>query len=113
MGSGSAKSPDADPLREWSADCLDGLALVRTADAQLAGLKVGLVTGFSDAEWAMASPDQGPQQRKVQDMSIVTEVACVLTVSERSASALLAESHELTRALPLTLAALQGGAFSW
>ena len=44
---------------------------------------------------------------------MVAEVACVLTVSERSASALLSDSQVLTTALPLTLAALQAGTISW
>lgn len=37
----------------------------------------------------------------------------MLTVSERTAGALLAASHELTTSLPLTLAALQAGSISW
>jgi hypothetical protein len=46
-------------------------------------------------------------------MAIVSEVACVLTVSERTAGALLAESHELITTLPRTLAALEDGNISW
>jgi hypothetical protein len=46
-------------------------------------------------------------------MAVVSEVACSLTVSERSASALLAQSRELTASLPLTLAALEAGSISW
>jgi hypothetical protein len=46
-------------------------------------------------------------------MAVVAEVACVLTVSERAAEALLVEAHELTTALPLTLSALQEGSISW
>ena len=44
---------------------------------------------------------------------MVAEVACVLTVSERSAGALLSDAQVLTTALPLTLAALQAGTISW
>ncbi|MGY2744933.1 hypothetical protein ACVWZ8_002050 [Arthrobacter sp. UYCu723] len=44
---------------------------------------------------------------------MTAEVACVLTVSERSAAALLAESATLTTGLPLTLSALQAGSISW
>ncbi|MDQ0677849.1 hypothetical protein QFZ30_001231 [Arthrobacter pascens] len=46
-------------------------------------------------------------------MAIVAEVACVMTVSERTAGALLSEACELTASLPLTLAALQAGSISW
>ncbi|MET3719936.1 hypothetical protein [Arthrobacter sp. UYEF21] len=34
-------------------------------------------------------------------------------MSERTANAPLAEAHELTTALPLTLAALEAGSISW
>ena len=44
---------------------------------------------------------------------MVAEVACVLTVSERTAGALLSDAQALTTALPLTLAALQAGTISW
>ena len=79
----------------------------------MAALKVRLAAGFADTERTMAAPGAGPQERGAQEMAIVAEVACVLTVSERTAGALLAESHELTTTLPLTLAALQGGSISW
>jgi hypothetical protein len=46
-------------------------------------------------------------------MAVTAEVACVLTVSERSAAALLADSTTLTEGLPLTLAALGAGTISW
>jgi len=46
-------------------------------------------------------------------MSTVAEIACVLTVSERTAEALITDSLALTTVLPLTLAALRGGALSW
>jgi hypothetical protein len=46
-------------------------------------------------------------------MAVIAEVACALTVSERSAGALLAEAHSLTTVLPLTLSALQAGTISW
>ncbi len=44
---------------------------------------------------------------------MVAEVACVLTVSERTAGALLSDCQALTTELPLTLAALQAGTISW
>jgi hypothetical protein len=54
-----------------------------------------------------------PQEQTAQEMGIVAEVACALTVSERTAGGLLGEAHRLTTALPLTLAALQAGTLSW
>ncbi|MCY1228277.1 hypothetical protein D9M72_405790 [compost metagenome] len=46
-------------------------------------------------------------------MAVTAEVACVLTVSERSAAALLDEAVTLTTRLPLTLSALRAGGISW
>ena len=112
-GIGGSFSAVSDPLRERADDCLDGLALVARTEAQLAGLKVLLTSGFVEATHAMAPPATSPQENTAQEMAAVAEVACVLTVSERSASALLAESHALTSSLPRTLAALQDGSISW
>jgi hypothetical protein len=44
---------------------------------------------------------------------MVAELACVLTVSEQAAGALLGRSQTLTTSLPLTLNALQAGTISW
>ena len=99
-GAGSAGSGDVaenDPLRQWSDDCLDGLVHIRRADAQSAALKVRLAAGYADAERSMMSPSAGPLERKVNEIAIVSEVACVMTVSERSAAAFLAQSHDWPR----------------
>jgi len=100
-------------LRHQADACLDGLGAVARAEAQMAGLKVLLARGFEQATQAMAPPPASPQEHTAQVMAVVAEVACVLTVSEGSASALLAQSRELTTTLPLTLAALQDGSISW
>ena len=102
-----------DPLREQADACLDGLAEVARMEARLAALKVQLTAGYANAEKAMASPAESPQDRTVREMAVTSEIACVLTVSERAASALLVDALELTIVLPLTLAALQAGALSW
>ncbi|MCU1519285.1 MAG: nuclease [Pseudarthrobacter sp.] len=112
-GAGSGDGAEADPLREWADDCLDGLAVGTTVEAQFAALKVRLAAGFVDTTRALASPDQEPQQRRVQEMAMLSEVACVLTVSERTAGAFLADSQQLATTLPLTLGALQEGSLSW
>ena len=46
-------------------------------------------------------------------MATVAELACALTVSERTADALIGQALALTTTLPLTLAALQAGQISW
>ncbi|HEY8701536.1 MAG TPA: DUF222 domain-containing protein, partial [Arthrobacter sp.] len=112
-GAGATGSPDADPLCELAQSYLDTLAGVARLEAPIAALKVHAAAGFADATMSMESPAATPQEHTAQEMAVVAEVACVLTVSERAAGALLAESRELSTALPLTLAALQDGSISW
>ncbi|MBE4716916.1 HNH endonuclease signature motif containing protein [Pseudarthrobacter sp. AB1] len=104
---------DADPLRRAADDFLDGLAAISRLDAKSAALKVWLAAGYSAAAEALAGPAESPQDHAGQEMAVVAEVACALTVSERSAGTLLAEAHALTTDLPLTLSALQAGTISW
>ena len=103
----------ADPLRRLADGCLDGLAEVARLEARTAALKVQLAADYAQATRFLAPPAPSARDRAVQEMALVAEVACVLTVSERSAGALLAESRALTTVLPLTLAALRAGTISW
>ena len=112
-GAGNAASTGADPVRDEADACLDGMAEVASMEARLAALKVHFAAGYARAAVAMAGPAVSPQERTAQEMAVTAEVACVLTVSERSAAALLAESATLTTKLPLTLSALQAGSISW
>ncbi|HEY9358498.1 MAG TPA: DUF222 domain-containing protein [Arthrobacter sp.] len=103
----------SNPLRDRADACLEGLEETARIEAMLAARKVRFTAGFANATRAMSPPDEQPHQRLARDMGVVAEVACALTVSERSASALLAQSHELTTTLPLTLDGLQAGDLSW
>ncbi|UZX05373.1 DUF222 domain-containing protein [Arthrobacter sp. CDRTa11] len=100
-------------MRQEADDWLDILSEAAQLQAKTAALTVRAAAGFTDTTRAMAPPEASPPDRMAMEMSIVAEVACVLTVSERAAGALLAESHILTRALPLTLKALEAGTISW
>ncbi|HEY9355080.1 MAG TPA: DUF222 domain-containing protein [Arthrobacter sp.] len=113
QGSGLQGSGGPDPLRGQADACLDGLAVSARVDAMLAALTVRLAAGFADKSMALAAPARTPGEHTAQEMGVVSEVACVLTVSERSASALLAQSRELTTTLPVTYEALQEGSISW
>ncbi|GIU57463.1 HNH endonuclease signature motif containing protein [Arthrobacter sp. NicSoilC12] len=104
---------DGDPLRRRADGCLDGLAEVARMEARTAALRVRLTADYAHATRFLAPPAPSPRDRAVQEMALVAEVACVLTVSERAAAALLSESRALSTALPLTLAALQAGTISW
>ncbi len=111
--SGADRLRNADPLRNLADDCLDALAEVSRIEARTAALKVRLAADYVRAARALAPPPSSPQEQAAQAMALVAEVACVLTVSERTAGALLSECRALTTALPLTLTALQAGTISW
>ncbi|MCB5275769.1 hypothetical protein BJG92_03322 [Arthrobacter sp. SO5] len=103
----------ADPLRDLADACLNGLAGVARLEAGVAALKVRLAADYVRAATALASPAASPQECTVREMAVVAEVACVLTVSERTAGAFLSDCQTLSMALPLTLGALQAGTVSW
>ncbi|MGY3379649.1 hypothetical protein ACVWYS_001606 [Arthrobacter sp. TE12231] len=104
---------DADPLRDLADGLLDGLAEVARLEARTAALKVQLAADYARAVRFLAPPAGSVRDRAVQEMALVAEVACVLTVSERTAGALLSEARALTTGLPLTWAALRAGTISW
>jgi hypothetical protein len=89
------------------------LAESARVEAMVAAVRVHLAAAYAGKATALAGPVASPGEHTAQEMAVVAEVACVLTVSERTAGALLSESHDLTTTLPLTLAALQAGSISW
>ncbi|TLM83342.1 DUF222 domain-containing protein [Pseudarthrobacter sp. NamE2] len=112
-GSSDAGAAGADPLRGFADDCLDGLAVQRKLEAAAAAVKVLLVDGHVGAVAVMEDPAAGPEWAKGREMASVAEVACVLTIGERAASALIGEAQALTSSLPAVLDALQAGQVSW
>lgn len=112
-GTDVASDVDSDPLRRRLDTCLDAMAEVARFEAKAAALKVHLAAEYAEASAAIASPAVTAQEATAQEMSTIAEVACVLTVSERTAAALLDQSRHLTTGLPLTLSALRDGAISW
>ncbi|MFC9332682.1 DUF222 domain-containing protein [Arthrobacter sp. NPDC057009] len=102
-----------DPLQVRSDVFLAGLTEAAGMEARLAAVKVHLGTGFAAAEAAMAAPDERLSASAAREMSVTASVACALTVSEGAAARFLAESARLSRDLPLTLAGMGAGAFSW
>ncbi|MDP9999367.1 HNH endonuclease signature motif containing protein [Pseudarthrobacter sulfonivorans] len=104
---------DCDPVR-WQAEaCLTVLSGAAGLEAMVAAVKVHAAGGYDEAAQVIAGPLMSPQEHTAQEMGTVAEVACALTVSERTAGGLLGEAHRLTTALPLTLAALETGSISW
>ncbi len=102
-----------DPLRELADSCLDGLGVVARIEAVTAAAKVQMLATYAKAADAMEAPAETAYESSAREMSLVAEVACVLTIGERAASALLGEAHALTTSLPAALDALQTGAISW
>ncbi|QNE16013.1 HNH endonuclease signature motif containing protein [Pseudarthrobacter sp. NBSH8] len=102
-----------DLARRQAELCLTVLSGTVGMEAMFAAVKVHAASGYDEAAQTIAAPITSPQEQTAQDMGIVAEVACALTVSERTGSALLGEPHRLTTALPLTLAALEAGNISW
>ncbi len=100
-------------MRARADACLDGLAEVARWEARTAALKARLTAEYVHAAEALAPPPASPQQCTAWEMATVAEIACALTVSERTAGALISEALTLTTTLPLTLAALQNGDISW
>ncbi|MGM9470441.1 DUF222 domain-containing protein [Pseudarthrobacter sp. YS3] len=103
----------SDPLRRRKDQCLDRLAEIARGEARTAAEKVCVIAELVEVSSALAAPAQSPQEATAQEMALVAEVACALTVGERTASTLLSESQALTTGLPLTLSALTAGSLSW
>ncbi|MCU1434698.1 MAG: endonuclease [Pseudarthrobacter sp.] len=104
---------DSDPVRSQAEACLTVLSGAAGLEAMVAAVKVHAAGGYDEAAHVIAGPISSPQEQTAQEMGVVAEVACALTVSERTAGGLLGEAHRLTTALPLTLGALQAGTLSW
>ncbi|MFY9634515.1 MAG: DUF222 domain-containing protein [Cellulosimicrobium cellulans] len=102
-----------DPARGQAEACLTVLSGTAGIEAMLAAVKVHAAGGYDEAARLIAGPIMSPQEQTAQEMGTVAEVACALTVSERTGNALLGEAHRLRTALPLTLAALEAGSISW
>ncbi|WP_419095445.1 DUF222 domain-containing protein [Pseudarthrobacter naphthalenicus] len=103
----------SDPLRRRKNLCLERLAGIARLEARTAAEKVQIVAELVEVSMALEPPARSPQEATAQEMALVAELACALTVGERTASTLLTESHALTTDLPLTLSTLQAGEISW
>ncbi|WP_458778829.1 HNH endonuclease signature motif containing protein [Arthrobacter sp. D3-16] len=104
---------DDDPLQRVADGALAVLAVVGRSEAKLAAVKTQAVAVFAGATKALNAPVRSPYEATAQERSLVAEVGCVLSIGDRAAGALLADSHALTTSLPRTLAALQAGTVSW
>ena len=104
---------DADPLQELSEACLEGLGVLARVEAATAAAKVRLVAAYAEAADAVEGPPVSAYEASAREMTRAAEIACVLTIGERAASALLGEAQALTTSLPAALDALQAGTIAW
>ncbi|WP_415502181.1 DUF222 domain-containing protein, partial [Arthrobacter ulcerisalmonis] len=104
-----------DPLRDFADSCLSGLEVLARVEAATAAAKVRLVAAYAEAADMLTPPSANGTGRgsSAVGMCVVSEVACVLTIGERAASALLCEAYALTGSLPVVLGALEDGTISW
>ncbi|VXC38891.1 Endonuclease [Arthrobacter sp. 9AX] len=109
-GCGAEPFSEADPLAGLAGGCLDILAGAAGVQARISGLMVNAAGTYADKARA-AAPPEAPVQ--AQEMAIAAEIGALLSLSDRAAGALLAQSHALTTSLPRTLAALHHGTLSW
>ncbi|MCZ9880583.1 endonuclease, partial [Arthrobacter sp. B2a2-09] len=84
----AGSSESTDPLRSLADGCLDGLAEVARLEARTAALKAELAAHYVQAATLLAPPVASPAEATAQELALVAEVACVLTISERTAAAL-------------------------
>ncbi|WP_155845099.1 HNH endonuclease signature motif containing protein [Arthrobacter sp. 135MFCol5.1] len=113
VAGGSPAGAGPDPLRELSEASLEGLEVLARIEAATAAAKVRMIALHAEAATLLEAPPAGAYRESAQEMTMVAEIACVLTIGERAASALLGQAHALTTTLPAALDALQAGTISW
>ncbi|UZX03841.1 DUF222 domain-containing protein [Arthrobacter sp. CDRTa11] len=112
-GAGSEADAGSDPLRDLAEECLAEMAEAARDEARAAARKARAAATYADTCRRMLPPSASLHERSAAEMGMVAEVACVLTISEGTASAFLVQSRQLSTELPRTLSALQAGALSW
>ncbi|MDQ0770867.1 hypothetical protein QF031_003616 [Pseudarthrobacter defluvii] len=91
---------------------LERLEVISRLEAQLAAVKARDVTEALQFQQAMTPPDASVQDRTYTEMSVVEEVAGVLTISSAAAGAFVDQSRRVC-SLPRVFEALSAGAMSW
>ncbi|MEW1808288.1 DUF222 domain-containing protein [Pseudarthrobacter sp. NPDC080039] len=108
----SAAAGDIDVLQRRYELCLGRLEVVARLEAQLAAVKARDAAECLGLQLAMTAPDACLQDRTYAEMSVVEEIAGVLTISSAAAGALVDQSRRAC-SLPPVLEALSTGAVSW
>ncbi|MFB0838618.1 HNH endonuclease [Arthrobacter sp. E44] len=112
LGSGVGVGSGVDVLRRRYEIRLERLELAARLEAQLAAMKARDAAEAIGFQQAMTPPDASIQDRTYAEMSVVEEIAGVLTVSSAAAGALVEQSRKIC-SLPPVFQALSTGAMSW
>ncbi|MDQ0768395.1 hypothetical protein QF031_001144 [Pseudarthrobacter defluvii] len=91
---------------------LERLEVISRLEAQLAAVKAQDAAGAVEFQQAMTPPDASVQDRTYTEMSVVEEIAGVLTISSAAAGAFVDQSRRVC-SLPRVFEALSAGAMSW
>ncbi|MDQ0145420.1 HNH endonuclease signature motif containing protein [Pseudarthrobacter niigatensis] len=112
FGVGTGVGAGVDVLQRRYEIRLERLEVASRLEAQLAGVKARDVADAVGFQKAMTPPDASVQDRTYGQMSVVEEIAGVLTISSAAAGALVEQSRRIC-SLPLVFQALSAGTMSW
>ncbi|MDQ0116979.1 DUF222 domain-containing protein [Pseudarthrobacter sp902506025] len=112
LASGAHAGAGMDVFQRRYELCLEGLELTARLEAQLTALKSRQAARAVELQQAMTPPDATVQDRTYADMSVVEEIAGVLTISSAAAGALVEQSRRIC-SLPMVFQALAAGDMSW
>ncbi|MFB0837493.1 MULTISPECIES: HNH endonuclease signature motif containing protein [unclassified Arthrobacter] len=112
LASGVGVGSGVDVLRRRYEIRLERLELAARLEAQLAAMKARDAAEAVGFQQAMTPPDASVRDRTYAEMSVVEEIAGVLTISSAAAGALVEQSRKIC-SLPPVFQALATGAMSW
>jgi len=112
IAAGAGAGSGVDVLQRRYEIRLERLELRSRLTAQLAAGQAQDVAEAFDFQQAMTPPDASVQDRTYAEMSVIEEIAGVLTISSASAGALMGQSRRIC-SLPHVFEALSAGAMSW
>ncbi|MGN8130891.1 HNH endonuclease [Paenarthrobacter sp. 22069] len=112
LASDAAVGADVDVLQRRYELRLERLEVVKRLEGQLAAVKARDVADAVQIQHALLAPNAPVQERTYAEMSAVEEIAGILAISSRAASALVDQSRRVC-SLPPVIDALAAGAMSW
>ncbi|MGN8132866.1 HNH endonuclease [Paenarthrobacter sp. 22069] len=112
LASGAAVGAGVDVLQRRYELRLERLEVAKRLEALLSVVKAQDAAEAVGLQQAMTPPDASIQDRTYAQMSVVEEIAGVLTISSAAAGALVEQSRRIC-SLPLVMNALGAGVMSW